>query len=240
MMKYPYQSRIILGGICFQFHLEFAESRLCFQPYEVELDDLACVDLCVPEEEWAYVLPRGLRRNGQIEASLLTALVSDYLLQHDSCIFHSVAFRTKDDAWLICGPSGVGKSTQIRNLQSISPSSFSIICGDRPVLKQMENGEILVLPSPWNGKENWKGAEAAPLKGIICLQRGESNELEPLSNRDAVIPVFQSLIQTGKTSREILLSAAFTEKIIRACPVWRLTSYHVPESTKLLYATLFA
>jgi len=43
-------------------------------------------------------------------------------------------------AWLLAGPSGVGKSTQIKSLQSLEPGAFGVICGDRPVLELREDG----------------------------------------------------------------------------------------------------
>ena len=197
-------------------------------------------DICVDEAEWTYMQNHGFPRNGQVEASIMTALSSDILLNYDRCLFHAAAVRYRDRAWLITGDSGVGKSTQAKNLQRILPGEFSVISGDRPVLQILESGEVMVHPSPWNGKENWKGAPAALLGGIICLRRDSENSVQRLSKRKAAIPVYIGLIQSGKAKSTILQAAAFAERVINACTIWQLNSFQVPDSTKLLFDTVFS
>ena len=104
---------------------------------------------------------------------------------------------------------------------------------------QNSEAGILVHPSPWNGKENWHGAEAAPLGGIIVLSRGEENKVEPIRKRDAVIPVFAQVIQTCTKRETILKSAELTTRLLNGAPLWRMVSAEVPDSTKLLLETVF-
>ena len=113
-----------------------------------------------------------------------------------------------------------------------------MICGDRPVLRIMNDG-IIVYPSPWNGKEGWHGAEAAPLEGIICLERGEDNRVEPLKNREAVILVYNAIIQTAITEENVLRTAELETQILKNYRVYRLISRDVPQSSELLFDRLF-
>ena len=171
-------------------------------------------------------------------------------MQHDRVLVHGVALRWKDRAWLICAPSGVGKSTQARFLQELRPGEFGVICGDRPVLEfcHSERSEaesknpsptILVHPSPWNGKEKWCGAEAAPLAGIIFLERGGSNQLFSVSPKEIALPFFQQIIQSAKDAEMIRLAAAYETRLLNAVPLWKLVSHEVPDSTRLLLQTVF-
>ena len=235
--------------------------------------------VCLSPEDWAYYTARGFAASPQAEYSLLTAAFSDALMDFDRLIIHGVALCWRDRAWLICAPSGVGKSTQARWLQTLRPGEFAVISGDRPILeflpalpnchserseesvppRHSERSEesvppshsaaaaigsqppapILVHPSPWNGKEDWYGAEAAPLAGIILLQRGEENRLEALKPRKAAVSVYTQLIQTAAREKKIRQAAELTNRLLRTVPVWRLTSRQPPASTQLLLDQVF-
>ena len=153
-------------------------------------------------------------------------------------ILHAVALRWNDKAWLITARSGVGKSTQAKYLQELCPGEFGIICGDRPILEFREN-DIIAHPSPWNGKENWHGAEKAPLGGVILLERGDENRIESLSPKEAAIPVYVQVIQNAVEAEKIHKSTALITRLLKNVPIWRLTTHQVPDSTRLLLEKVF-
>lgn len=168
------------------------------------------------------------------EYSAFTTPVSDALMREGRCIMHAAAFRFRDKAYLIAAPSGVGKSTQVRTLSELYPGEFSVISGDRPVLEATED-EIVVHPSPWNGKEGWRGADKAPLAAIILLKRGETNAVRELSVRNAAARVFASIFQSAETEESIRRTAAFAELLLKRAPVWEFENGGVPDSSRLLY-----
>ena len=98
---------------------------------------------------------------------------------------------------------------------------------------------ILVHPSPWNGKEDWHDAEAAPLAGIILLRRGEENALETLNPQEASAPVYAQVIQTAVHPDRLRRSAELVTALVQAAPVWRLTTHQPPASTELLLDEIF-
>lgn len=193
----------------------------------------------IPENEWMEWLQDGGSDDAYGEFTCSTAAISDALLNYNRCIMHAAAIRYKEKAWLISGPSGAGKSTQVRNLQLLGPEEFSVICGDRPALQLLEDGTVFVHPSPWNGKENWKGADGAPLGGLILLKRGNVNNFAFVPARNAVFEILSAVIRTGETEHSIYALADFTDRFLKSVPVYRLTSFQVPDSTKLLYRHLF-
>ena len=219
--------------------LRHGETAAYFGPYVCDGDN-ATGFASVPEAEWSGWLAKGGADNGHGEFSCSTAAVSDVLLRADRCIIHAVSFRFGDAAWLISGPSGVGKSTQVRNLQAIRPDEFAVICGDRTALELREDGRVFAHPTPWNGKENWKGAGGAPLAGLIQLERGEENAFTEISPENAVLPLVSALISTGESEEIVLSLARFADSFLRRVPIYRLTSHEVPESTGLLYDALFS
>lgn len=237
--KLPFECCIMLAGIPVCMHVRFREAFDYFNSFSGVMNQSSKRDLSISDEEWEYYLQKGIAYNGQSEASLLTAYTSDYLMNYDACIVHAVAFTFQRKAWLITGISGVGKTTQVKSLQQIIPGEFNVICGDRPVIRLAKDGTVIVYPSPWNGKENLYGVEAAPLEGIICLNRGFENKVVSLKMKDAVIPFFNSIIQTAKSEKMILKLAELQTKIMEHCFFYQMESYSLPDSTNCLFESVF-
>ena len=197
-----------------------------------------CLPVTVHPEAWQELSDAGIELCAHTEYSVLTAFISDALLPLGCVVFHAVALRWRGRAWLICAESGVGKSTQARWLRRLRPEEFGVISGDRPILSFQTN-EITVHPSPWNGKENWHDAEAAPLGGLILLERGEENRLFSLTEHEAVLSVYPQFIYTAWDRENVKRVADLETRLLRAGPLWKLTTHEVPASTKLLLETVF-
>ncbi len=261
---------VTLAGLTFPCRLRYPETARYFPKPDPAATRVGGDPVCLSDEDWQYFLNTGMEDCAHTEFSILTAFFSDALMAHDGMIIHAVALRWRDRAYLICAPSGVGKSTQTKTLQALRPGEFTVICGDRPALQfcqcapvgrpdprppqdtspigeayrgggpaQPVEGSILVHPSHWNGKENWYGAEAAPLAGVILLQRGEENALAALSPREAALRAYAQVIQACADSEKMRKAADLTTKLLNSVPIWQLTSYQVPDSTKLLLETVF-
>ena len=228
---------VTLAGLTLPCALRFPEAAVFPLPDpaapRVEIDPVR-----LTEEDWDYYIRQGSEASPQSEYSLLTAAFSDALMDFDRLVIHGAALRWQDRAWLICGPSGVGKSTQAGWLRRLRPGEFGVISGDRPILSFHDN-EIIVHPSPWNGKENWHDAVAAPLAGIVLLRRGEENRLEALDPREAAVPVYAQVIQTAARADRLRRSAELVTALVQAVTVWRLTTHQPPASTELLLNEIF-
>ena len=230
--------QITLSNKTLELKFRFPETRAFFERFEAKRPQEDENSICLSERDWDALKQQRFDISPYTEYTYFPAPISDALLPFDRCVIHAAAIRYRDRAWLLAGPSGVGKSTQIRSLQSLEPGAFGVICGDRPVLELRSDGSVMVWPSPWNGKENWYGAEAAPLAGIILIQRGEESKVELLSPRDAVVPVYAQLIQTGESLESMQLAARFEDRLLQSVPTHRLTASDIPTSGQALYTHL--
>ena len=186
-------------------------------------------------EDWKNL---GNEVNPHGEYSLLSLQTSEALFEHQRFIFHAVAFRWRDKAWLLTAAPGVGKSTQYKNLKELYPEEISIINGDRPVIQILDDGSIMVHPSPWNGKENWHGAKAAPLAGIIFLKQGKENTIRTLTAQEAAVGALSSVFHSYENEEVVKKAAKLATALLKHTPLWLLTNKGDLESSALLLDTL--
>lgn len=230
---------VTLAGRSFRVSARYAETASYFPAPDPEAPLVPGAPVSIPETDWQEYLQSGMEDCAHTEYSMLTAHCSDALLVFDCVILHAAALRWRDRSWLIIAPSGVGKSTQTRNLQTLLPGEVSVICGDRPVLERC-GGAFRVHPSPWNGKENWHGAEAAPLGGLILLRRGPENRLYALREDEAILNLYVAFIQTSASVEAVTKVADLEDGLLRAVPTWLLVSDTVPDSTRCLVDGIFS
>ena len=230
---------ICLAGIVLPAAFRYEEAALLFGSYCLG-PSKEPAGIRIPAYELETWLELGNKPGPRFEFSCLTAVASDYLSAFDRFIMHAVAFRWRDRAFLISAPSGTGKSTLLRTLQEYRKDDFSVICGDRPILFLKPDGSLWVCPSPWNGKENWYGAPAAPLGGTILLHRSDHNELKALKPAACIPQIYNALIQTREEDEIIRRFARFCTALIRSAPVWQLDSREAIESVPLLLENLFS
>ena len=229
---------VTLADITVPCALKYPEAAKYFPSPKPDTQRLNGNPVSLTEEDWAYYLSMDLEDCAYTEYSLLTAVFSDALMDVERVIVHASAIRYKDRAYLLCGKSGVGKSTQTNALRQLCPGEFGIICGDRPVLS-FTDGRIKVWPSPWNGKENWHDAEAAPLAGVVVITRGEKNQLYTLNEQEASVYFYPHMIHTARDAAVIHKAARYTSKMLYSVPAWKLVSNKVPESTKQMLEAVF-
>ena len=178
------------------------------------------------------------RSTAYVECKLLILYTAQYLLRRNACVFHAVAFAWRGMAWLLTGPSGVGKSTQFALWRDQWGDEIEMICGDMPVISAEPNGAIRVHPSPWNGKEGWYGHVSAPLGGIIVLEQADENTVARLTPAEALRETFRQFQCYPETEEEIKAFAALIDRTLSGHPVWKLRNLGDPASAALTRQTL--
>ena len=131
----------------------------------------------------------------------------------------------------------MGKSTQGKLLLDRYPEEFSAINGDKPILQVLDD-QVVVHPSPWNGKEGLRGAPAAPLAGIFFLRRTEEDFIKRLSEKEMAICAFPMVFQSFENEAVIRKSAAMTERIVQRVPGYLFSSCEIEPSSELLYQAI--
>ena len=91
--QYFHSFTINLAGINVPIKMHYSDALPLFKPFFMEKEDASKESLYVTDEDWESGKKVGHAENGMIEASLLTAIVSDYLMDTDRCVLHGAAFR---------------------------------------------------------------------------------------------------------------------------------------------------
>ena len=160
---------------------------------------------------------------------------ADFLTLNNSTIYHGVAFVYGRGAYILSAPSGTGKSTQYRNLKTMYGSNIRIINGDKPALGWSTDGQIIVYPSPWNGKERWSGTDKAPLHGLILLEQGQTNVIKAMDMKEAVLPVMEEFIYTARSRQSVHTVCRMADSMLRMTPLYRFINKGDTESSAMLY-----
>ena len=169
------------------------------------------------------------------EYSCLMTEAADFMTEQGHAMFHGVAFLYGQDAYILTAPSGTGKTTQFRNLRNMYGNQFRIINGDKPFLGYSPAGQIMVYPSPWNGKEHWAGTEHGLLRGIFLLEQGSENRLEVMDGRDAVLQILAQFLYTAPTRKSVHTVCMLADTMLRKTDIYHFVNKGDYESTSMLY-----
>ena len=118
------------------------------------------------------------------EISALYRKIADLFIERNIVVFHGSSFKVNDYAFIVTARSGVGKSTHVNLLKELLGNDLVYINDDKPLL-EVNNNNLMLYSSPWNGKERRGNNTKAPLKAIIFLTRG-NNTYRQLNNSEEV------------------------------------------------------
>lgn len=210
-----------LAGIETAFRLHYSGTEMLFRPYNLQIYNFVPVmELSIPEVQIEAAAFAGHCSPEYAEFIHLRRIAGVGLTRFHRAIFHGVAFIYGGGAYILTAPSGTGKSTQIRNLRKMYGDSYRIISGDKPILYLGTSGEVIVNPSPWNGKEFWGGMEKAVLRGIVILEQGKENVIRRLTSEQALLPIMQQFLYTTTDETGIRVMCRLADVMLTKTPVF--------------------
>ena len=154
-------------------------------PGEIERERLKCA-----REDALEGLPVRAHSDAYLEITAVQRKVSEALVCFDTLLFHGSVVAVDGVAYLVTAKSGTGKSTHTRLWREVFGERAVMVNDDKPFLK-IEEGRVLACGSPWNGKHQLGSNIMVPLKAICILERGETDEICPISPKEALPMLFQ-------------------------------------------------
>ena len=168
------------------------------------------------------------------EISALYRKIADLLVEDGIVVFHGSAISVDNNGFIIAARSGVGKSTHAKLLEEYIGDSFKYINDDKPLLK-VNDKEVTIYSSPWNGKERRGNNISAPLKAVIFLNRGETNTFRKIDNKEEIYirMLSQIYLPKEKSKREKALKIA--DLLLKKINFYEINVNKDIESAKMTY-----
>ena len=148
-------------------------------------------------------------------------------------LIHSAAVAVDGFGYLFTALSGTGKTTHMNLWLDKFKKRAVVVNGDKPIVRE-KDGEFYVYGTPWCGKEGYNSNIGVPVKGICILKRSAENNIERISEPEALAWLMgQTVYPEGREGRIALL--AVLEKITANVPVYRLYCNMEPDAANEAY-----
>ena len=168
------------------------------------------------------------------EISALYRKIADLFVEENIVVFHGSSFMANNQGYIITARSGVGKSTHAKNLSDYIGDSFRYINDDKPLLKVNDN-DVIVYSSPWNGKERRGNNISAPLRAILFLSRGNTNSYRKIVNKEEIYIKMLSQIYLPKEKSKREKALIIADKLLKNVNFYEINVTKDIESAKMTY-----
>lgn len=168
-----------------------------------------------------------------LETLAIYRKLAEQMLDWDTLLFHGSAISVDGEGYLFTAKSGTGKSTHTRLWRQRFGDRCITVNDDKPLLRVTENG-VMVCGTPWDGKHRLSTNTVVPLKGLIILERGEQNRIEPVGVAAALPMLLQ---QSYRPADAMALSKLLRllEKMTQTVGLYRLKCNMDPEAAQVAY-----
>lgn len=166
----------------------FCRNYICRETENIEVDfsiTISQKDIDEIKEAFPDLLSNndGMNDDEHIEIAVIHSKITNALLEKEILLIHGSVIVTNDEAYMITGPSGVGKSYRSKQWITHIPRSY-FLNGDKPYIITSNNC-IMACGSPWCGKERFSSNKIVPLRTVFFLERAVKTEITRLSFGDA-------------------------------------------------------
>lgn len=193
-------------------------------------------DLEEERNQIATYTEEGYYSDTDVERLWLLRQIAEKVPEYDAFLIHGASFRVDEDAYLLLGPSGAGKTTQSKLWKKYFGERMRMINDDKPILRMLGDS-IIVGASPWCGKENWNNNITAPLKGIVSINQAKDNKIEPVSSQTAWDLVMNQ-VHRSKNPKTMQKIMRMIDSMIETTPVYRLECNREFEAVRIAYDAL--
>ncbi|MBR4893345.1 MAG: hypothetical protein IKZ35_05145 [Clostridia bacterium] len=163
--------------------------------------------------------------------NMIGHIVKYIMINHLGMSLHSSSISYKNNGIMFSADSGTGKSTHTRLWMKVF-DGVEIINDDMPVIR-MVDGVWYLYGCPWSGKTEINVNKRVPLKALVFLERGKTNEIERIYAPESV---FKIISQTIVASYKDIAKKALgnISKMVESVPIYRLKCTISDEAPKVV------
>lgn len=149
----------------------------------------------IAAERTAHDQEEGSPTDAYLETLAVYRRLAEAMLEtQDTLLIHGSALAVDGRAVLFAAKSGTGKSTHAALWRQLLGERCVIVNDDKPLVR-IRPDTAQVCGTPWNGKHNLDTNCIVPLQAICMLERGEQNQVMPITFREALPELLQQSYQ---------------------------------------------
>ena len=228
--------RIAVNAISEQIR-PFLGEYLCEELPDVTVSidpkDIACMRRTADREDALEGKKPQNYSDAYLETLAVYRKICDKMVDYDTILMHGSVVAVDGEAYLFTARSGMGKSTHTRFWREVFGERAVMVNDDKPLLKLTEDG-VLACGTPWDGKHRLSTNICVPLKAICILERGEENEIHPISAQEALPMVFQQTHRPKNMAKYLEIIDKLTQRVA----FYRLRCNPTPEAATVAYEAM--
>lgn len=130
--------------------------------------------------------------------------IANNFLDRNIILFHGSVVAVDKTGYLFTAKSGTGKSTHTKLWREYFGERAFMVNDDKPLIKINEKN-VTVYGTPWNGKHNLSQNTSVPLKAVCILKRSEKNHIEKITKSEAYPMLIQQVHRPCDASKIVKL-----------------------------------
>ncbi len=203
------------------FKAEISQSDIDFERKKSALED---------EKEG---IPTRIFSDSYLETLAVYRKIAEKMTEYDTILFHGSAIAVDGMGYLFTAKSGTGKSTHTRLWREHFGERAVMVNDDKPLI-QINEHEVLVHGTPWDGKHHLSSNISVPLKAICILNRGAENKICRIT-KSAAYPML--LQQTHRPMNAEKMKKIFTllDRMCENLSLYRLECNMNPDAVTTAY-----
>lgn len=171
--------------------------------------------------------------DGYLETLAVYRKIAGKMTDYNIILFHGSAVAVDGAGYLFTAKSGTGKSTHTRLWREHFGERAVMVNDDKPLIQVNEN-EVIVHGTPWDGKHCLSSNIAVPLKAVCILNRGTENKICRITKSEAYPTLLQ---QTNRPDNAEKMQRVFAllDRMCRNLSLYRLECNMNPDAVTTAY-----
>ncbi|MBE6960615.1 MAG: hypothetical protein E7448_07860 [Ruminococcaceae bacterium] len=235
--------KVKLAGVVAEVHGMFATTKEFCRAYLTE--ETPRFSIIISPEDIDFEREKSIREaqlenlpvpnfdDAYLEMTAVQRKITECLFEHDVLLFHGSVVAVDGQAYLFTAKSGTGKSTHTRFWRETFGDRAVMVNDDKPFLRLTGDG-VVACGSPWNGKHHLGNNLCVPLKAICVLERGEENQIQPISGKNAAMILFQQS-NRPMDPRKLPIYMDLVDRLSKQTSLYRMYCNLDPEAAQIAF-----
>ena len=158
--------------------------------------------------------------DGYLETLAVYRKVAEAMPARGVVLVHGSCVAVDGMAYLLCAPSGTGKSTHARLWRELLGKRAVMVNDDKPLVRVTDGGAV-AYGTPWDGKHRLSSDVAVPLRAVCLLSRGEDNDIGRVTVAEAY-PALLRHVYRPLDPAALAQTLGLVDRLAACVDLWRL------------------